>query len=148
MSYAIWQDSHDIIADWVCRGLGLINVWKGQNVTYGFSYASKMVGGLIFHELQPHRDVWWTVWSNDKHWCNRTMLRQMFHKAFVEMDCKRINILVNVNNQRSLNFVERLGFVREGRLRQYDDNGEDCYFLGMLREECKWLNKKQENKNE
>lgn len=147
MSYKILPDLSDAVADWVCRGLKLCNVWRGQNLSYGFVYNNKMVGGLIFHDLQRHREVWWTVYSTDKHWCTRKMLRQMFKMAFVTMDCKRINILVNKSNQRSFDFVRRLGFQPEGLLRQYDENGEDCYFLGMLREECPWLtNKKGETK--
>ena len=136
MSYEILPDLSDTVADWVCRGLRLCNVWRGQNLTYGFAYNGKMVGGLIFHDLQRHREVWWTVYSTDKHWCNRTMLRQVFTMAFVTMDCKRINILVNKSNRHSFDFVRRLGFKPEGLLRQYDENGDDCYFLGMLREEC------------
>lgn len=147
MSYLILPDLSDQIADWVCRGLGLINVWKKQNLSYGFVYNGRLVGGLIFHDLQKHREVWWTIYTTDKHWCNRQMLRQMFAMAFKTMDCRRINILVNKSNQRSYNFVQRLGFVSEGLLRRYDENGEDCYFLGMLREECKWINQKGE-KNE
>lgn len=147
MSYQIIEDVKDAVAEWVCRGLGFINIWRGQNLTYGFFYNGKLVGGLIFHDLQPHREVWWTVYSIDRHWCNRTMLRRVFQTAFIAMDCKRINILVNKSNRRSFDFVRRLGFVQEGLLRQYAENGEDCYFLGMLREECKWLNsKKGENK--
>lgn len=143
MSYEILPDLSDTIAEWVCRGLGFINVWHKNNLTYGFVYNGKIVGGLIFHDLQRHKEVWWTVYSTDRHWCNRRMLRQMFEMAFVTMDCKRINILVNKSNRRSFDFVRRLGFVQEGLLRKYDDNGEDCYFLGMLREECPWLNKQK-----
>ena len=143
MNYQILPDLSDCITDWVCNGLGFVNVWRGNNLTYGFVYNNQLVGGLIFHDLQRHKEVWWTVYSIDKHWCNRTMLRQMFEMAFVTMDCKRINILVNKSNQRSFDFVRRLGFVQEGLLRKYDDNGEDCWFLGMLREECPWLNKQK-----
>lgn len=147
MSYEIYPDINGEIAAWVCAGLNENADWLGKNLTFGFAYNNRMAGGLIFHDCNVHRDVWWTIYSCDKHWCNRTMLRQMFAIAFRILDCRRINLLVSKSNHHCLDFVERLGFKKEGLLRQYRENGEDCYILGMLREECPWFNFKGE-KNE
>ena len=75
------------------------------------------------------------------------MLRIMFGIAFKAMGCRRISLLVDKSNAASLNFVKKLGFQQEGILRSFRENGEDCYILGMLKDECKWLREKGD-KNE
>lgn len=147
MSYRIIQDKTGEITRWVCQGLGYNTAWLDDYLTFGFEYEGKLVGGLILHDWRCGQDIWWTVYTVDKHWCNRRMLRQMFALVFCTLKCRRINILVSKSNVRSLNFVRRLGFKIEGLLRQYRENGEDCYFMGMLATECPWLQKKGE-KNE
>lgn len=139
MTYEIVRDIDNHIAHWVCNGLHEPTNWLGDNLTYGFSDGTKMLGGLIFHDYTAHHSVWWTVYAPDRHWCTRRMLRQMFQTAFVGLDCKRINLLVSASNVVSLKFVQRLGFKTEGLLRKFRDNGEDCYFFGMLKDECPWL---------
>ncbi|MBP5215817.1 MAG: GNAT family N-acetyltransferase [Alphaproteobacteria bacterium] len=140
MSYEILPDISGDISRWVCRGLNENSEWLGENITFGFAYNNRMVGGLIFHDYTPHRDVWWTIYSCDKHWCNRITLRRMFAVAFEYLDCRRINLLVSESNSHCLDFVQRLGFKKEGLLRHYRENGENCHILGMLREECPWFN--------
>ena len=137
--YKILSDVDGLIADWVCKGLNFDKNWLGNNITFGFCLGNKFIGGLIFHDIRPKQDVWWTVYSINKRWCNRRMLKKMFETAFQWLSCRRINILVDVDNKDSLNFVEKLGFKREGLLRSYRDDGKDCYLLGMLKDECKWI---------
>jgi RimJ/RimL family protein N-acetyltransferase len=137
--YQICYDVDGRIAEWVCRGLNFDFRQLQTNITFGFAVDGQTVGGLIFHDLRYGQDVWWTVFSTDKRWCNRRMLKQMFGLAFSGMQCRRINILVSKDNEKSLNFVQKLGFVKEGLLRSFRENGEDCFLLGMLKSECKWI---------
>ena len=141
MTYRIIQDKDGKITHWVCRGLGYDTAWLDDYLTFGFEYDNRLVGGLIFHDWRCGQDVWWTVYTVDKHWCNRTMLQKMFALAFNILKCRRVNLLVSKSNVRSLDFVRRLGFKTEGLLRE---NGDDCYFMGMLAKECPWLQKKGE----
>lgn len=137
--YQIYPDVSGDIACWVCQGLGYNPAELRADITFGFALENRMIGGLIFHDFRPEHDVWWTLYTTDKRWCNRRMLREMFNLAFGKMKCRRINILVSKSNQNSLKFVEKLGFCREGLLRAYREDGEDCYILGMLKNECKWI---------
>ena len=148
MSIEVVVDKTGDIARWVCAGLNDEFGWYEQNLTFGFVQDGKLIGGLIFHDLRPHCDVWWTIYCNNRHWCNRKILRQMFAMVFQNMDCRRISLLVSKSNSQSLNFVQRLGFKIEGVLRKFRENGDDCYILGMLREECNWLKEKRSDINE
>jgi len=139
MSIDIIHDKNDEIALWVCKKLQISQDWLGDNLTFGFYNENKRLGGLIFHDYEPNHSIWWTIYASDKHWCTRRVLQKMFDTAFNELHCRRINLLVCSDNETCLKFVQKLGFKPEGFLRKYLDNGKDCYFFGMLQEECPWL---------
>ena len=137
----IFGDRDGSVAKWVCDGLGEDTDWVGHNVTMGVELGGKLIAGIIFNDLRPNIDVWLTIYSTDKRWCNRRVLRGVFGLAFDKMGCRRVNLFVSKDNEASIKLVEGLGFVREGLLRQYRENGSDCYVYGMLKNECKWRNK-------
>ncbi len=132
------------LVEWVSRGLGEPNTdWAGTNYyTVAFYYYEKLVGGLVYHDLRPGCDVWWTIFTTDKKWCNRKTLSFVFHLAFDVFKCRRVSVGVSRNNLASLSLVKRLGFKFEGYLRGYRDNGEDVILFGMLENECLWKEKK------
>lgn len=147
MSIDIFPDLYGGITDKVREGLGYDSDWpNGKYLTFGFFYNHQFVGALVFHDLRKYTDVWWTIYTTDKHWCSRKVLRMMFAMAFCKMKCRRISILVSRSNYQSLDMVHRLGFKDEGLLRQSREDGDDCYILGMLRSECPWINFKGVNK--
>ena len=67
-------------------------------------------------------------------------LQALLAYAFETLDLRRIEADVDPRNTASLRTVERLGFQREGFLRErWQVNGEiqDAYFYGLLRQEWK-----------
>lgn len=131
-------DKNNALAQWVCQGLGENFDWVGDNYTIGFVLDKQLLGALIFHNLRPKREVWWTIYTVDKRWCSLRVLKYIFNLAFNVLQCRRISLLVSRSNQNCLRLVKKLGFKIEGRLRQYRDNGEDAFILSMLNNECKW----------
>lgn len=138
---SIVPDRDNLIAKWVCRGLKEDFGWVGDNLTIGVMLGGKIIAGIIMNDCRPGRDVWLTIYSTDKRWCCRRVLRCVFDLAFNKMKCRRVSLFVSKDNACSRNLVEKLGFVREGLLRQYRDNGNDCFVYGMLKNECKWRSK-------
>jgi [ribosomal protein S5]-alanine N-acetyltransferase len=62
----------------------------------------------------------------------------MLERAFVTLNLTRIVAEVHVGNERSLRLMARLGFVREGTLRQhetYRGQKRDVILFGLLRDE-------------
>jgi len=62
--------------------------------------------------------------------------------AFQHMELNRIEALVHPDNTRSLNLLEKAGFVREGTLRQagyWNGTHQDLVQLSLLRGECEYL---------
>jgi len=142
MEYSdIVPDYDNIITKWICSMLGENTNWIQNYQTFGIIRNSKIIAGLIFHNLNYGQDVWWTIYSNDKHWCTRKIIKRFMYEAFEVLQCRRINLLVNTDNQQCLKFVTRLGFKIEGCLRQYREDGKDCYILGLLKSENKFTYK-------
>jgi RimJ/RimL family protein N-acetyltransferase len=67
-------------------------------------------------------------------------LRRLLQYAFDELELRRLEADVDPRNLGSIKSLERLGFQREGYLRErWHVNGElqDAYFYGLLRREWK-----------
>ena len=112
-------------------------------VCLGFLVNDKLVGGVVYSDLRENRDVWISIFSQNKRWCNRRILKNIFEVAFGLWKCDRINALVDFDNFLSLKLAIGVGFKIEGRMRHYRENDKDVYVLGMLKSECKFLRKKE-----
>lgn len=67
-------------------------------------------------------------------------LRAMLSYGFEQMRLNRVEALVYVENEASIRLLERLGFLREGILRQYFRRGEEYYdhwLLSLLKADWK-----------
>jgi RimJ/RimL family protein N-acetyltransferase len=88
------------------------------------------------------RDYWGQGYMNEA-------LMAVLKYAFEELDLHRIEADVDPRNTASIKTVERLGFQREGYLRErWQINGEiqDAFFYGLLRHE--WVGQKPNSQNQ
>ena len=140
-------DTTGAVFEWVCQGLGDKPEDYGANLTIGVWLGKILVAGIILNDHRPGIDVWMTIYSIDRRWCTRAVIKYVFGIVFGLMRCRRANVFVSKDNHRSLNLALGLGFKNEGLLRQYREDGSDCYILGMLKEECRWLWEKAKHQN-
>jgi ribosomal-protein-alanine N-acetyltransferase len=81
------------------------------------------------------------TWLGREHWgtgANRESKELILHYAFRVLDLQRVSAHAHPGNARSLAALERLGFTREGVLRNWHvHHGEprDVAILGLLRDE-------------
>ena len=135
---SIIYNQNQQLTDWVCQGLNIDTSWLNRYMTLGVQYHGKTIAALIYHDIKPTQELSWTIYSTDKHWCTKKVIKEFMRIAFEVFKCRRINLLVTVNNTTCLNFVTRLGFQIEGRLREYREDGQDCYILSLLKSENKY----------
>lgn len=109
-----------------------IGIYKGE----------KLIGGVLINDIRPQRDCWLTIYTTTPYWANKAVLRYVFGAVFDLIKAERCSVFVSLSNTKSFDMCQRLGFKQEGLLRQYRDNGEDCYVMGMLKSECKWRKEK------
>ncbi len=142
-SCKIILDDKRVITPLICHQLKMENMINHVDVCLGFLLEGQLCGGVLFSDFRPKCDVWISIWTNNKRWCNRRIIKSVFEFAFNFLDCRRINALINTDNLKSLRLAEGLGFCREGKMRQYREDGRDVYVLGMLKNECKYLINKE-----
>ena len=135
-SCKVIADKGDFITSWVCRGLGFDSDWVGEHFTIGFMVDGELIGGLIYHNIRPGRDVWWTLYTIDKRWCTRSVLRFMFGLAFDYYGCRRISMQTDIHNDKCQKLALKLGFEYEGVLKEFRDDGHDAVIMGITRNNC------------
>lgn len=97
-----------------------------------------IIGGVTYSQFTG-TDMRCCFAGSSPNWLSRDVLKQVFSYPFEQEGCVRISVLVGANNERSLKVVRGLGFTQEGVIRKAMDDGSDGIFLGILKEECRWI---------
>jgi hypothetical protein len=126
---------------YVCEGLREKPEEYMPCLALNVSKNGKTLAGVLINDLREGVDCWMTIYSSSPEWAKRSTLKYIFGVVFNLMQCQRCSVFVSASNLKSLNMCLRLGFKIEGVLRQYRSNGEDCYVMGMLKNECIWRDK-------
>lgn len=69
----------------------------------------------------------------------RVMIRFACDLIFNLHGKTRVTAFVSPMNEKTMNIVERAGFIYEGTQREAADGGADLRMYGMLKHECRWL---------
>ena len=99
------------------------------------------IRGVVFYT------DWYPTNSIDMHiaavagerWLTRPFLAAAFGYPFLQLNLRRVTGRIAATNERANRFVEKLGFVREGLVRQGWHTGDDLVIWGMLKSECRFL---------
>lgn len=123
------------VARWTASRLGTESF--GDCSAIGIEKDGELIAGLVYF-CYRHPNIEMAIASTSPYWANRFTLYHIFYYPLVFLNCQRVTVMVDSTNQKSISLVERLGFVREGLLRQARP---DCDVLvyGMLKTECRWL---------
>ena len=132
------DDESRTVSKFIVEGLGIPDDEVDEFCTIGFVIDKSIVGGIMFEGNPSKSNLWLNIFTTNQRWCCKRVIKEVFSFAFVILKVNRLSIMVNSDNKKSFNFVQRLGFKKEGRLRCYR-NGKDVYILGMLKKECKYL---------
>ena len=96
-----------------------------------------IIGAVLYHRFR-WPDIEMGIYTTDKSWCTRNILKSMFSYPFFQLGCARVTAVTDPSKPEVCKFIERLGFVREGRLRNALPHGDQIIF-GMTRDECRWI---------
>lgn len=101
-----------------------------------------LVGGVTYTSYTK-REIWTSIWIDDKKSLTKHILKTIFGYAFDEDKCGVYRITTNTkaDNKASIKLQLKLGFKNEGRMRRYfgDDPADDAIIMGMLKDECRWI---------
>jgi RimJ/RimL family protein N-acetyltransferase len=128
-------DQHPSFRVWLCKELD-IPFLEPQAKT--IAVVRDRVCGVVAYQYYNGHDMH-ILAAGHGVWLNRNTIKVFFRYPFIQMGCRRVTVLCRDSNEKARNFVQRLGFVEEGTLRQYFEDGADCIVYGLLKEECRYL---------
>lgn len=128
------------LQDWFLR---LLNNPPVDLVRQGIVVDERLVGYIDLKEINPlERRARLGIAIGDRAYRSQGIGYragiQMLQLGFGELGLERITCEVHSGNARMIKLAEKLGFVREGVLRQHETRHglkEDLHLFGMLREE-------------
>ena len=125
------------VSDWVLRQIKYIDCFD-ENVAIGAIVDGKLVAGAVFDNYRPNsRSICASIAINGA--LNKAILREFFSYPFTTSQCGRITTYVDDRNTKAIEFNRRLGFVKEGIMRQASTDGHNIIIFGMLLNECRWI---------
>lgn len=139
MSVRVLCDDTGAVLNWVAHGLNDDVRDYIPSLALGIWQDDMLIGGILINDITPQRNCWLTIYTESPRWATRNILKYVFTVVYVTIGAKRCSVFVSKSNNKSHDFCQRLGFKDEGLLREYRENGEDCYVMGMLKQECKWI---------
>ena len=134
-------DKDEEVAAWVASKLPVpFNPADfGPCATIGMSDKNgKLVAGCVYHRWRGF-DCEVTFASMTPRWVLPQNLTPLFHYPFVQRGLSRLTLIIGANNRVAVKTNLRIGFKVEGVARKAYDGTNDAIILGMLREECPYL---------
>ena len=127
----------DVIAPWVIERTGAGGEYvPGTCSAIGRIRDGQIVGG-IYYEKFNGASVMCHIASEGDRWLNKTFLWMIFDYPFRQLGAKRMTAPILDSNVASINFVEKLGFVREANLQDAHPDG-DLIIYRLFADECRW----------
>lgn len=124
------------VSEWVRNELAMTASF-GDCAAIGVVCNNKLIAGVVYF-CYRHPSIEMAVAATSPRWANKRTLKAFFDYPFNQLKCHRVTVLVDSDNMDVRRFDERLGFIREGTLREANPNG-DAEIYGMLKHECRWI---------
>lgn len=138
MTYSLLTGADDDVAGWVFARIQSEPWVRGSGHAIGWTRDNKLVAGVTYSSFNG-QNVWMAIASEDSRWINRASLWAIFHYPFIQLKVKRISVLIDASNARSIEFVKRLGLSHEATLVDSAPDGDQLVYR-LFASECKWLN--------
>lgn len=128
------------VGEWARKKMGLPHPWTGFT-TLSLWDDCEILAAVIYENYSVNAISMHVAAVDGRRWLNKAFLHQAFDYPFNQLKVDRVTGLVPDSNEAAKRFDENLGFVREGLIRRGSHDGTDLILYGMLREECRFLEK-------
>jgi|JYMV01.1.fsa_nt_gi RimJ/RimL family protein N-acetyltransferase len=123
-------------SQWVADRVGATDF--GACVSFGIYQEGKLVAGVVYSEYREV-DIMLSAASEVRGAFTKKNMKFIYGYPFEQLGVRRVSAFTEIDNTTARNHLERMGFKKEGRLRQMCKSGKDGIFYGMLRSECRYL---------
>lgn len=98
------------------------------------------VGGFLFSNFTGRNgSIWAHVAGLKPGWLSKELLRCGFDYAFIDCGCRSVFTRIAMDNKKSLDFCEKLGFTPELELPDVYPDGTGQRIFRMYAHHCRWL---------
>lgn len=125
----------DDVCHWVARRAG--GTYSGGGVAFGLERDGELACGVLFEDYTG-RAMKVHVAKDPDGSISRLWLYAFFGYAFNQVKVHKLIGPIDSNNEQSLTFARRLGFVDEAVIKDAAPTG-DIVLLTMTREQCRFL---------
>ncbi len=119
------------------QGLKPDHSWGYYNAL-GLVKRGDLVAGVIYNNVDGTNLCMHVGAIDGCRWLTPQFLFAAFDYPFNQLNMRRVTAPIKSGNRRAAEFVENLGFKRDGVLRNYYHDG-DLQLYGLLRENCRFL---------
>lgn len=128
---------HDAeIAEWV--GSELECYFEPAAKAIGLVLKGRIIAGVVYHTYRPGYNIEMSIASITPRWANENSLRAFFTYPFIQLNLPRVTAVTSNKATSVQKFLERLGFIKEGMMREAHPDG-DALIYGLLRKDCKYI---------
>lgn len=136
-SPSILIDCPDRLIEWAGARLGISFFSDARAIGWG---SDEAIRAVAIYERWSSNDCCVHLVSDQRPgWLSRRFLAAGFHFPFVSAGLRRITGLVPAANTAAIRLNRHFGYRQEGVLRAASDDGGDLIIMGMLREECRFI---------
>jgi len=97
----------------------------------------RLMAGVVYHNFRAPKNIEMSI-ASVGNWSSRSILKALFNYPFNQLGCSRVTTIVDINNTHTIIFLEKVGFIKEGIMRDANPDG-DAVILGLLKTECRWI---------
>lgn len=129
----------DQVAQWVEARIPMMELGEVPYSAIGLlDRRGYLTAGVVFNQF-TRTDVHLHIALLNVRSLSRRFIEECFRYVFWQLACARCTVMVASRNERSLRFVQKVGWRWEGTIRELLPDGDDVHVFGMLRSECRWL---------
>ena len=131
-------DRHSDVREWVAKNWQLFPDEGTQYIGIEDRHGT-IRGAAVFTDYNGH-DI--TLTGLGHYVFSRSVLRAVCAYVFVQLNCRRMTVIVRSSRWRLILLCQRHKFQVEGVIRSHYGN-ENGVLMGLLREDCRWLTDKE-----
>ena len=125
----------DYLKRWAAQRIGIDGF--GPSAAIGVQRDGEIIAACVYHDYRDGQ-IEASIAASSRRWASRSVLYGLFAYPFIQVGANRLLVTCSEANDKAMKMNGQLGFVEEGRLRQFYGK-HDAVLFGMLRNECKWI---------
>jgi RimJ/RimL family protein N-acetyltransferase len=127
----------ELVAQWVLERIPDVQTFgKCEAIGVGNADTGRLYAGVVYHDYQAaFETINMSIASISPMFATRGTVRALLHYPFEQLGCNLVAAVARSTNAKSIKFLARVGFKRDGILRHRFGQGVHAVTFSMTRNE-------------